>query len=238
MNKARKEQLERFTELLHLHPFSDWRLLDQALTHSSYTHEDKTHHSLHNERLEFLGDAVLDMVVGEYLYRRYPDMPEGKLTRARASVVSEEPLACACAAFHMGDYLLLGRGEVRTGGRTRNSIMADAFEAVVGAIYMDASYSAAREFILTQLDKYLQLVDKGVYGKDYKTYFQELLQRDGTQDIHYHLCHEEGPDHNKTFFMEVVVNGVTMGTGSGKTKKSAEQHAAYAALEKMDALSF
>ena len=145
MNKARREQLRNFTERLNIGPFTDWHLLDQALTHSSYTNEDKTHHSMHNERLEFLGDAVLDMVVGEYLYRRYPDMPEGNLTKARASIVSEEPLACVCAGFHMGDYLRLGKGEALTGGRTRNSIMADAFEAVVGAIYMDCSYSAARD---------------------------------------------------------------------------------------------
>ena len=103
MNKARREQLRNFTERLNIGPFTDWHLLDQALTHSSYTNEDKTHHSMHNERLEFLGDAVLDMVVGEYLYRRYPDMPEGNLTKARASIVSEEPLACVCAGFHMGD---------------------------------------------------------------------------------------------------------------------------------------
>ncbi len=238
MNKARKDQLRRFTELLNLPPFHNWHLLDQALTHSSYTNEDRTHHSIHNERLEFLGDAVLDMVVGEYLFRRYPDMPEGNLTKARASVVSEEPLACVCASFQMGSFLLLGKGEALTGGRTRNSIMADAFEAVVGAVYIDCSYTAARDFILKQLDKYLQLVDKGIYGKDYKTYFQELLQRDGAQDIRYRLCREEGPDHNKTFFMEVTVNGEIMGTGSGKTKKSAEQHAAYKALEKMNALSF
>ena len=142
-----------------------------------------------------MGDAILDLVVGEYLFKTYPEMPEGELSKARASVVSESPLAACCAGFHMGDYILLGNGELASGGRLRASILADAFEAVVGAIYIDSSYEAARSFILYQLRDFLALVESGHYGKDYKTVFQEFIQRDGEQKIDYELCREEGPDH-------------------------------------------
>ncbi|MCI1821155.1 MAG: ribonuclease III [Megasphaera sp.] len=235
MKKDRKEQLKKFTQVMEI-SFHDLNLLDRALTHSSYANENKNKHVQHNERLEFLGDAILDLVVGEYLFKTYPEMPEGELSKARASVVSESPLAVCCAGFHVGDYILLGNGELASGGRSRASILADAFEAVVGAIYIDSSYEAARNFILYQLRTFLALVESGHYGKDYKTVFQEFIQRDGEQKIDYELCREEGPDHDKTFYMEVIVNGKALGEGSGKTKKDAEQQAAHKALEKLHAL--
>lgn len=230
MDTERKQQLEQFIQVLGLKEFHNLLILDQALTHSSYANENKASHGYYNERLEFLGDAILDLVVGEYLFLHYPNMPEGELSKARASVVSETPLASVCAKFHMGDYILLGKGELATGGRTRPSIMADAFEAVVGAIYIDSSYEEARKFILHQLKGYLDLVKSGHYEKDYKTLFQEYVQQKGPQHIEYELCRSEGPDHDKTFYMEVKVNGKVLGEGSGKTKKDAEQHAAHTAL--------
>lgn len=236
MDRNRKEQLEKFIDVLGLSSFHNLLILDQALTHSSYANENKVKHGYYNERLEFLGDAILDLVVGEYLFLQYPTMTEGEMSKARASVVSEAPLAAVCAKFHMGDYILLGKGELVSGGRQRASILADAFEAVVGAIYIDSSYEEARKFILHQLKEYLLLVDSGKYGKDYKTLFQEYVQRDGEQKIVYSLCRTEGPDHDKTFYMEVIVNGRVLGEGSGKSKKDAEQQAAHAALERLHAL--
>ena len=215
------------------HHFRKIKYLTIALTHSSYANENKANHGYYNERLEFLGDAILDLVVGEYLFLHYPHMPEGQLSKARASVVSESPLASVCMKFHMGDYLLLGKGELATGGRTRPSMLADAFEAVVGAIYIDSSYEEARKFILHQLKDYLDLVDSGHYEKDYKTIFQEYVQQDGPQHIEYRLCRTEGPDHDKTFYMEILVNGKVLGEGSGKSKKYAEQHAAHEALMRL-----
>ncbi len=236
MDTDRKEQLEKFIDVLGLSSFHNLLILDQALTHSSYANENKTKHGYYNERLEFLGDAILDLVVGEYLFLHYPNMPEGEMSKARASVVSEAPLAAVCAKFNMGDYILLGKGEIVTGGRKRASILADAFEAVVGAIYIDTSYEEARKFILHQLKEYLSLVASGNYGKDYKTLFQEYIQREGEQKIVYSLCREEGPDHDKIFYMEVVVNGTVLGEGSGKSKKDAEQRAAHEALKRLHVL--
>lgn len=233
MDTTRKEQLEQFIQVLGLGEFHNFLILDQALTHSSYANENKANHGYYNERLEFLGDAILDLVVGEYLFLHYPHMPEGQLSKARASVVSESPLASVCMKFHMGDYLLLGKGELATGGRTRPSMLADAFEAVVGAIYIDSSYEEARKFILHQLKDYLDLVDSGHYEKDYKTIFQEYVQQDGPRHIEYRLCRTEGPDHDKTFYMEILVNGKVLGEGSGKSKKYAEQHAAHEALMRL-----
>ena len=212
MDTGRKKQLEKFIDVLGLSSFHNLLILDQALTHSSYANENKAKHGYYNERLEFLGDAILDLVV------------------------SEAPLAAVCATFDMGDYILLGKGELASGGRKRASILADAFEAVVGAIYIDSSYEEARKFILHQLKDYLSLVASGDYGKDYKTLFQEFVQRDGEQKITYVLRREEGPDHDKTFYMEVIVAGKVLGEGSGKTKKDAEQHAAHEALKRLHAI--
>ena len=233
MNDTRKKALEEFVILLGLPAFQHLQYLDIALTHSSYANENKEKRVCFNERFEFLGDAILDLVIGEYLFLHYPEMTEGELSKARASVVSEMPLASVFGKYKVGDYMLMGRGELHTGGRTRTSILADAFEAVVGAIYLDHSYREARNFILHQLKGYLELVATGNYGKDYKTLFQEYVQQEGEKHIAYILDREEGPDHDKTFYMTVKVNGKALGEGKGKTKKSAEQHAAHEALVRL-----
>lgn len=211
-------------------PIKDIDILDQALTHTSYANEHKAAKVMHNERLEFLGDAVLDLIIGEYLFNMYPSWTEGDLTKAKASIVCEASLATAGLALHLGDYLLLGHGESRSGGRKRPSILADAFEALMGAVYISCSYDTARSFALTHLQGSLQLVASGHYGSDHKTLLQEFVQRKGEQEIKYELRAESGPDHDKTFVMAVYVNGIEEGVGEGKSKKEAEQRAAGEAL--------
>jgi ribonuclease-3 len=190
IEERRLQQLHAFMQALGI-SFHNLDLLDRALTHSSYANENQSHFGQHNERLEFLGDAILDFAVGEYLFLHFPDMPEGELSKARASVVSETPLAECSASFELGQYLRMGHGEVLSGGRSRASILADAFEAIVGAIYLDSSYDEARRFILSHLQPYLDKVSHGDYGKDYKTIFQEFIhplsrRRTGSrQDILY-----------------------------------------------------
>lgn len=211
-------------------PVHNVHLLNRALTHTSYANEHREEHVHDNERLEFLGDAVLDLVIGEYLFLKYPEWTEGELTRAKASVVCESALAPRSEYFHVGEYLLLGRGEEQTGGRTRASILADAFEAIVGAIYIDNSYEQAAAFILTHLNVYLEQIESGDYAHDYKTDLQEWVQRQGEAEIRYQLEHDEGPDHDKTFYMGVYINGTRYGTGTGKSKKEAAQQAAREAM--------
>ncbi len=211
-------------------PVHNVELLNRALTHTSYANEHREEHVHDNERLEFLGDAVLDLVIGEYLFLKYPEWTEGELTRAKASVVCESALAPRSEFFRVGEYLLLGRGEEQTGGRTRASILADAFEAIIGAVYIDTSYEQAAAFILTHLQMYLDRIDAGNYTHDYKTDLQELVQAKGETEIRYQLEHDEGPDHDKTFYMGVYINGEQYGTGTGKSKKEAAQQAAREAL--------
>lgn len=211
-------------------PVHNVELLNRALTHTSYANEHREEHVHDNERLEFLGDAVLDLVIGEYLFLKYPEWTEGELTRAKASVVCESALAPRSEFFRVGEYLLLGRGEEQTGGRTRASILADAFEAIIGAVYIDTSYEQAAAFILTHLQTYLDRIDAGNYTHDYKTDLQELVQAEGETEIRYQLEHDEGPDHDKTFYMGVYINGERYGTGTGKSKKEAAQQAAREAL--------
>lgn len=214
-------------------PVHNVQLLNRALTHTSYANEHRDEHVHDNERLEFLGDAVLDLVIGEYLFLKYPEWTEGELTRAKASVVCESALAPRSEYFHVGEYLLLGRGEEQTGGRTRASILADAFEAIIGAIYIDTSYDEAAAFILTHLQVYLDKIASGNYTHDYKTDLQELVQQQGEAEIRYQLERDEGPDHDKTFYMGVYINGRRCGTGMGKSKKEAAQQAAREALATM-----
>lgn len=213
--------------------FTDPALLRQALIHTSYANERKTGGD-HNERLEFLGDAVLDLVVSEYLYRRLDDLPEGELTKARAAVVCEATLAKRAKELGLGDYLLLGRGEAASGGRERASILADAFEAVIGAVYLDSGLAAATAIVTTQLGGELSLVAGGDYGRDYKTLLQEIVQRNDGK-ITYEIIGQTGPDHNKTFTVAVGVNDARLGTGTGRSKKEAEQAAARQAVEKINA---
>ena len=211
--------------------FQNISLLQNALTHSSYANE-RWHNSLmSNERLEFLGDSILGMVVAEYLYKTFPDRPEGELTRMRADMVCETTLAAIATRIDLGRHLLLGNGEEQGGGRTRDSILADAVESVIAASFLDGGMGAARNFI----EKFV-LVEVPVtrlHNADYKTALQELVQQKKNQVLSYTLVGESGPDHDKRFEVEVKLNGKVVGTGSGSSKKRAEQMAAHCAMEKL-----
>lgn len=209
--------------------FRNKALLENALTHSSYANENRERHLPDNERLEFLGDSILGFVVAEYLYRNFPDKPEGELTRIRADLVCERNLAEAAATVELGSYLLLGHGEEQGGGRKRDSIVSDAMESVIAASFMDGGFAAAEEIIDRLI---LSNIPKGrPRNFDYKTAFQELVQRKKDQQIHYELTGESGPDHDKHFEVEVLLNGKAVGHGVGSSKKRAEQAAAEAAIE-------
>ena len=209
--------------------FQNISLLQNALTHSSYANE-RWHNSLRsNERLEFLGDAILDMVAAEYLYLNFKDRPEGELTRMRADMVCEQTLAKVAVQIGLGDHLLLGHGEEQGGGRTRSSILADAVESVIAACYLDGGIGAASDlisrFILTEVPV------TRMHNVDYKTELQELVQQKRNQNLSYELVGESGPDHDKHFQVQVLLNGKVIGVGSGSSKKRAEQDAARAAIE-------
>lgn len=209
--------------------FNDITLLQNALTHSSYANE-RWHDSLmSNERLEFLGDSILGMVVAEYLYHNFPNRPEGELTRMRADMVCESSLASVAEKIGLGSHLLLGKGEERFGGRERASILADAVESVIAACFIDGGMTASRAFI----ERFV-LCDVPVtklHNLDYKTSLQELVQQKKNQLLTYTLIGESGPDHNKHFAVEVALNGQVVGKGVGSSKKRAEQDAARAAIE-------
>ena len=211
--------------------FRDQSLLENALTHSSCANESKGRLQS-NERLEFLGDSILGMVVAEHLYRNHPDLPEGELTRTRAALVCEESLVEVARDLGLGDYLKLGKGEETGGGRTRPSIRADAVEAVLAAVYLDGGIGSARKII----QKYI--LSREIEGlnasRDYKTALQELVQRESGQVLKYRLTGSEGPDHDKRFFVEVQLNSEPVGAGQGHSKKEAEQMAAKAAIEKLN----
>ncbi len=213
--------------------FRDQSLLHTALTHSSYANENRSLGAVCNERLEFLGDSVLGVLVAGRLYHRQPEMPEGEMTRLRADLVCEQSLAAVAQELRIGEALRLGRGEEHTGGRKRPSILADAVEAVLAAIWLDGGFDEAQRFV----DRFV--LSRADVGKknvgDYKTQLQELVQRRSNQSIQYVLAEESGPDHNKRFTFEVRINGVAAGTGSGRTKKEAEQMAAKQALETLQA---
>ena len=209
--------------------FRDRDLLVNALTHSSYANENRERGIHDNERLEFLGDAILGFVVAEYLYRRFPAKPEGELTRIRADLVCETNLAKQAETVRLGEFLLLGHGEEQGGGRRRASIVSDAMESVIAASYMDGGFEAAKGIIDRLI---LRDVPTGrPHNFDYKTALQELVQRKKDQTLHYELTGESGPDHDKHFTVEVRLNGTPVGTGGGSSKKRAEQAAAEAAIE-------
>ena len=213
--------------------FHDRRLLQNALMHSSYANENRARGCTSNERLEFLGDSVLGMVTAMRLYRLYPDMPEGKLSRLRAELVCEQSLHAVALELGLGSYIRLGHGEARNGGRERPSILADAVEAIIAAIYLDGGLESAQRFIL---DHILTGLAEGQmhHVADYKTDLQERVQRKPGQALEYTLLSESGPDHNKSFTMNVLLNGSEIGRGTGRTKKEAEQSAAKSALERME----
>ncbi len=207
--------------------FRQGGLLVQALTHSSYANEKRMKRHSDNERLEFLGDAVLEIVTSEFLYNRYPDLSEGQLTKMRACLVCEPTLAFCTQELKLGDYLLLGRGEEHTGGRKRKSILSDALEAVIGAIYLDGGFANAKEFILKFI---LTDVENKQLFYDSKTILQEVVQGEELGEIAYELIAETGPDHDKMFAVELHIGGRPFSKGEGHTKKAAEQAAAYRGL--------
>ena len=215
--------------------FRNKALLSEALNHSSYANEHRGQGLESNERLEFLGDSVLGFVTAEFLFLRHPDLPEGDLTRIRAALVCEESLHEVAQGLGLGDHLKLGRGEEAGGGRTRASILADATEAVFAAVYLDGGIEAASALIhrvLLDCQREEVVEEK---RKDYKTALQELVQRQPDQELVYRMAGESGPDHNKTVLAEVLLNGAVVGAGEGHSKKEAEQSAARAALEKLQA---
>ena len=210
--------------------FQNTDLLKQALTHSSFANEQKINKLKDYERLEFLGDAVLELVSSEFLFRENPQMPEGQLTKLRASMVCEPALAYCAKDIDLGSYILLGRGEEYTGGRYRSSITSDVMEAIIGAIFLDGGIEKAKKhiyrFILSDLENKILFLDS-------KTILQEEIQKKKDAQLRYELIGESGPDHNKQFTVDAYLNDVLIGSGTGRTKKAAEQQAAYEALLKM-----
>ena len=219
-------KLEELENKLGYH-FHDRRLLEHALCHSSYANERHWDKLMNNERLEFLGDAVLELATSEYLYQNYPTMPEGEATRTRASIVCEQTLALCARDLGLGEWLRLGKGEELTGGRDRDSITSDAMEALLGAIYLDGGFANAKEFVHHFI---LNDIEHKKLFYDSKTILQEQIQSETEEPIHYELVKEEGPDHNKRFTVNVMLKEKVLGSGSGRTKKAAEQEAAYRAL--------
>ena len=225
--------MEKLEEKLG-YTFHDRRLLENALTHSSYANENKSKGETSNERLEFLGDSVLGMVVADHLYRTHPDMPEGELTRTRAALVCEDSLVEVAAQLELGQYLKLGRGEDAGGGRKRPSIQADAVEAVIAAVYLDGGIGSARKLITNFILTNNEREQEGAI-RDFKTALQELVQRESGRVLSYRLMGESGPDHAKVFSVEVDLDGKPIGAGEGRSKKEAEQNAAKAAMARLRA---
>ena len=221
--------IKKFQEVIGYH-FHDEKLLRQALTHSSFANEKHLKKHSDNERLEFLGDAVLEIISSEFLYKEYPDKPEGELTKLRASIVCEPTLALCTKDIALGEYLLLGKGEDQTGGRGRKSILSDALEAVIGAIYLDGGFANAKEFIHRFI---MNDIEHKQLFYDSKTILQEMVQATTEDHLEYEVLREEGPDHNKTFEVRALLGGEEIGRGTGRTKKAAEAVAAYRGILKL-----
>ena len=219
----KERQLRELQETIG-YEFKDRSLLKQALTHSSYANEHKMDHSHCNERLEFLGDAVLELVTSDFLYHKYADLPEGELTKTRASIVCEPTLASCAGDIRLGERLYLGKGEEATGGRLRNSVVSDAFEALIGAVYLDGGLACARELITRFV---LNDIEHKKLFYDSKTILQEMVQSRQDGPLTYELVREEGPDHDKHFEVCARMGEQEIGRGEGRTKKAAEQMAAY-----------
>jgi ribonuclease III len=209
--------------------FHDETLLKQAFTHSSYVNEHRRKPYEDNERLEFLGDAVLELTISKYLFNKYPMMSEGELTKMRAAIVCEPALVDFANELSFGDLVLLGKGEEMTGGRERPALLADVFEAFIGAMYLDLGLDSVVNFLTTVV---FPKINEGAFSHvmDYKSQLQELVQRDGAGQLEYKILQEKGPAHNREFVSQVSLNGETLGTGTGKSKKEAEQKAAQYAL--------
>lgn len=222
--------LNQLEDTLGYH-FTHKEYLEEALRHSSYANENKDKGYESNERLEFLGDAVLGMIVGDALFRGHPEMPEGELTRTRAALVCEKNLVRVAEMWNLGKYLKLGKGEEHGGGRNRPSIRADAVEAILAAVYLDGGIGSARKII----NRYILSETEAdtVPDLDYKTALQELVQQESDHVLSYHLTGESGPDHDKRFYVEVLLDGTSIGKGEGRSKKQAEQCAANMAIQKL-----
>jgi ribonuclease-3 len=215
--------------------FKNKALLNRALSHSSYANENKSAGGS-NERLEFLGDAVLSIIVSDAIFRDYTNLPEGELTRIRASLVCEKSLFGFAKQIDLGSYIMLGRGERQTGGNERPSILSDAFEALIAAVYLDGGMKAAADFVMGFVRPELEQHDGGVF-KDFKTKLQEIIQQNPEEQLEYRLVSESGPDHDKRFTIEVCLNSNVIGRGTGHSKKQAEQLAAKEAIELMGELN-
>lgn len=232
-NRAKENQFKDFQKTIEI-LFCNEKLLKQAFTHSSYVNEHRRKPFEDNERLEFLGDAVLELTISQFLFKKYPTMTEGELTKLRAAIVCEPSLVAFANELGFGKLILLGKGEEMTGGRERPALLADVFEAFIGALYLDQG-----------IDKVIDFLEKVVFPKinagafshvmDFKSQLQELIQRDGTGVIEYRVLQEKGPAHNKEFVSKVSLNGEELGIGTGKSKKEAEQHAAQMALDVLKA---
>ncbi|WP_077617787.1 ribonuclease III [Bacillus sinesaloumensis] len=235
INKDRSSRVvlkfKTFQERLGIE-FHDESLLIQAFTHSSYVNEHRKKPHEDNERLEFLGDAVLELTISKFLFKKFPIMSEGELTKMRAAIVCEPSLVTFANELKFGEFVLLGKGEEMTGGRSRPALLADVFEAFIGALYLDKGLEVVNQF----LDKtVIPKINAGAFSHvmDYKSQLQELVQRDGTGIIEYKVLQEKGPAHSREFVSRVSLNGEELGTGSGRSKKEAEQHAAEIALQKL-----
>jgi len=225
-----KELIEKLEKIIG-YEFNDKSLLLQAVTHSSYSNEQKINKLKNYERLEFLGDAVLELISSEFLFVKYESIPEGKLTKLRASLVCEPALAYCAGLINLSEFLLLGKGEEATGGRGKDSINADVMEAIIGALYLDNGLDKAKEFVLKFI---LSDIEHKQLFYDSKTILQEYVQSKLKKMIIYELVSESGPEHDKQFSVRVLLDGQVFGEGEGKTKKAAEQQAAYAAIRKLE----
>ncbi len=214
--------------------FDDKYLLQRALTHKSFPNENRYLDLKDNERLEFLGDSVLSISISTYIFKKFPDHPEGELAKMRAVLVSAPVLAQMARDLDLGEYLLLGKGEEMTGGRERDSILADTMEAIFGAVYLDQGFAVACRIIIDIFSNDIKNAAQGKHIQDYKTMLQEIIQKDGSDRPDYEVIQEKGPDHNKTFIVEVKLRENNLGSGQGSSKKEAEQEAAKVALHKMN----
>jgi ribonuclease III len=232
LEKARFDELKNFSKRLQI-PLGDGVVLNEALTHKSYAHERKMSAGCNNEKLEFLGDSVLGLVISEHVFESYPNVTEGGLSKVKSVVVSAQVLSEKARSLHLGDFIRLGKGEEKTGGRNRPALLADALEAVIGAVYLVGGLPAAKKLVLGLLEEDVDHVFSGRIEKDYKTLLQEHYQKTQKLAPRYDVVREWGPDHNRNFEAACVVNGKAIATGVGKNKKEAEQSAARDAVLKL-----
>lgn len=227
------ESMNNFEKNIN-YKFKNPALLREALTHSSFSNERKENAVHNNERLEFLGDAVLSIVISDYLFKNHTDLPEGELTKIRSKIVCEATLGECSRRIDLGEFMFFGKGEEMTGGRKRTSILADAFEALIASIYLDGGIDHASQFIMSFMKDFISNAINGKVFLDYKTHLQEIVQIRKDNKIKYEIIGEEGPDHCKLFYTQVKLNDIVIGYGKGRSKKEAEQEAAKMAIEKLD----